>query len=147
MCLQTWEMTILANLHCNNSLYNMHSSFSRPFNWCMNDCSFEKPFLPLHILFYKHKILEYTLLNYFHWIFKENHMTNVLMHERCISVYISWSNVPVCTCMWSVKSYLNVYLHIYTQYGINTRMYQNIKLAYLGGVVDLRSHFCIGSSS
>jgi len=109
-------------------------------------CSFEKPFPPLHILYYKHKILEYALLNYFHWTLKEQHTTNGLIQNSYISVYISWSNVPVCTCMWSVKSYLKMYLHIHTRYTINKRTYQNIKLAYLSGIVNLRSHFCIGSS-
>ena len=144
MCLQTWEMTILTNLHCNNSLYNRQSSFPRHCNWCFNDYVDLKSHFHPH---YKHKLLKYTLLNYFHWILKEQQMTNGLIHNSYMPVYIGWSNVPVCTWMWSVKSYLNMYLHIDTQYVINKRIYQNIKLAYLSGIVNLRSHFCIGSSS
>ena len=140
MRLQTWEMTILANPHCNNFLYNMHSSFPRHFNWCLNDYVVLKSHFHPFI---------YCIINtnYFHWLLKQQHMTNGLIHNSYISVYISWSNVPACTCMWSVKSHLNVYLHTHTQYAINKRMYQTIKLAYLSGIVNLRSHFCIGSSS
>jgi len=142
------KVNALADLRNDNSCkcpLQYALSFPTHFNWCLNDYVVLKSHFH-RFIYYKHKILEYTLLNYFHWTLKEQHMTHGLIHNSYIFVYISWSNVPVCTCMWSVKSYLNMYLHIHTQYAINKRTYQNIKLAYLSGIVNLRSHFCIGSS-